>query len=564
MDDLKCEMHEYMYDTTVFHSSSFCHESQTETEPDSRRRKGRSTHRASDPPLTSRPSINEAATDHSDDTHYMNYFESLLFQGLDTETMFLCEPASSVSADLDVCRKETAAKGSLVNDSHAYQPSDILSTVSGADSSSLLSLDNKTDVVDKPEPSLQPGSDKSLVDIHNQQPGRGHHQKSEDALRKGAGSDSDISTFPATFTLQIQIQSDNVKICSCVPPCLPSRPYLAPWCAEGLDVHLKARVSHLQALDLLGDETTNLLLERYFSYVHPHFPVISERDIYLLFHPTEATNSQQLLPMSLAKFNAIMSAACSFITAEQANDAGFANISSMRRALHSRSQALLDAGSESNILDRIAINLLLSLRREYPEGMFDTESFLVNAYEELQVARHCPTFFHHLDKDQAYCRMRILQGCYQWRAYSCIVGTYRSRVPLPPSVNLGCIQLSDLDNDLSFSWFLSKDTKRTLARIFIASIDLFVLAYPICKILMRRDTFSLPSANRSSVMSDLEEFEFSLSKWHNQNLELMSPDSAGKSSAGRSYIPTIVHRTFLRLEYESVTLKPFSCLPKLI
>jgi hypothetical protein len=122
-----------------------------------------------------------------------------------------------------------------------------------------------------------------------------------------------------------------------------------------------------------------------------------------------------------------------------------------------------------------------------------------------------------------------------------------------------------LEDDLRFPWFISKDAKRTLSQIFIASIELHVLADPICKILMRRDALStLPTANKSSVMSDMEECESSLSKWHNQNIKLMSPDPTGKVLADRSYIPTTVHRTFLHLEYEFVTLMLFGCLLILI
>lgn len=195
--------------------------------------------------------------------------------------------------------------------------------------------------------------------------------------------------------------------------------------------------------------------------------------------------------------------------------------------------------------------------------MFDTEGYLLNAHEELQVARHCPTFLHQLDPDKARCRIRILEGCYQSRVSSCILGTYRSRVPMRPSASCGCTQ-SDLEDDLRFPWFLSKDAKRTLSQIFIASIELRLLAGPICKILMRRDALSLPTANRSSVMSDVEECESSLSKWHNQNIKLMSPDPTGKVLADRSYIPATVHRTLLRLEYEFVTLRLFGCLLILI
>lgn len=268
-------------------------------------------HLTSRHPQTSLPSIDDGATDYSNDTQYINRFEERLFQELDAESLSLCEPASSVFADADGSRMEMTAAGSPGNYSHVYEPSNVLSTSSSVQTSSALSRDNQIDVVDELESGLHPGSDASPVNIHNQQPEVSRHKMSKFVLGRGVGSNSDSPAFVSTSTLRVQIHSDHVKTCSCVPPCLASRPYLSPWCTEGLEIRLKARLSHLQALDLPGDEMINLLLERYFSYVHPLFPVISERDTYLLFHPTEVTDTQQPLPMSLAKFNAIMSAACS-------------------------------------------------------------------------------------------------------------------------------------------------------------------------------------------------------------------------------------------------------------
>jgi hypothetical protein len=261
-------------------------------------------------PQISLPSTDGGATDYSNNAQYVDGFEKL-FQELDAETLSLCEPTSYVFAEADGSRMETAAAGSPGICSHAYEPSNVLSTASSSQTSSALSLDSQIEVVDEPESGLDPGSDARLLNIQDQQPEVGRHKMSELVLGTGVGRDSNSPAFASTSTLRVQIHSDHVKTCSCVPPCLASRPYLSPWCTEGLEIRLKARLSYLQALDLPGDEMIKLLIECYFSYVHPLFPVISERDTYLLFHPTEVTDTQQPLPMSLAKFNAIMSAACS-------------------------------------------------------------------------------------------------------------------------------------------------------------------------------------------------------------------------------------------------------------
>ena len=59
----------------------------------------------------------------------------------------------------------------------------------------------------------------------------------------------------------------------------------------------------------LAPDVVESLLRDYFKFVNPTFPVVSELDVYCLTHPEKLQARENVAPMSLALFNAIMFAA---------------------------------------------------------------------------------------------------------------------------------------------------------------------------------------------------------------------------------------------------------------
>lgn len=96
--------------------------------------------------------------------------------------------------------------------------------------------------------------------------------------------------------------------CLCVQPCCDfSIPWISPCCKESLQGPHYGELIDCQALSLPPEGVVQSLIRLYFVYVHPTFPVISERNTYCLMHPMAiSVFEEQVEPMSLALLNAIL------------------------------------------------------------------------------------------------------------------------------------------------------------------------------------------------------------------------------------------------------------------
>lgn len=79
-------------------------------------------------------------------------------------------------------------------------------------------------------------------------------------------------------------------------------PWVANWCEHEPDQHALSKSTNIS----LAPEIVESLLRDYFQFANPTFPIVSEWDVYRLTHPEEIEEGEQIPPMSLALFNAIM------------------------------------------------------------------------------------------------------------------------------------------------------------------------------------------------------------------------------------------------------------------
>ncbi|KAL2704616.1 hypothetical protein AAEP93_005687 [Penicillium crustosum] len=100
------------------------------------------------------------------------------------------------------------------------------------------------------------------------------------------------------------------------------------------------------------------LVQQYFLHVHPILPLMNEGDFWdLYFHSTDGPPTK---PISLLVFQAMLFAACNFLSASTVHSLGFPSIRVMRASYYRHAKLLYDLGSESSPLGTAQASLLLS------------------------------------------------------------------------------------------------------------------------------------------------------------------------------------------------------------
>jgi len=109
-----------------------------------------------------------------------------------------------------------------------------------------------------------------------------------------------------------------------------------------------------------------------------------------------------------------------------------------------------------------------------------------------------------------------------------IIGTHRNASIATVPQEVPSITEADLEEDLEFPWFLDVATKRKLAQVFVAFVDLHRVMDPLCPVFLRNEPkiesgqngFSRTTPFRGSIMGPLEEVESSLMEWRAHYNEL--------------------------------------------
>ena len=150
---------------------------------------------------------------------------------------------------------------------------------------------------------------------------------------------------------QLEKESAVGDRCPCVPCCHPPLAWVAKWCIRDLGERGRSSILDSKALLLPPVQIIHSLLESYFLYVNCFTPCVSEWDTYRLLN----NGSSEQRPMSLALLNAMMFTATGvsdqpnlgillilfqFISVDQAQKAGFADICQMRNTFYARAKVI--------------------------------------------------------------------------------------------------------------------------------------------------------------------------------------------------------------------------------
>ena len=203
------------------------------------------------------------------------------------------------------------------------------------------------------------------------------------------------------------------------------------------------------------------------------------------------------------------------------------------------------------------ICLLLSYRKTYRDYAFESENFLLEASQHLNEA-NVPAIVS--EKKFSSSELTLWERLYtSWamRIIGITLGTKRT-IPLKRAIDttMPNLQISALDDDINFAWFLNIETKQRLAKIFIAKVALIRLVFPFCGFLIKASSDAAPggrldacSTHGRSILAVTEELEDILANWLNEyssvfELVVLS-DSDDESES-----VIFVQQSFLKLTYE--------------
>lgn len=216
------------------------------------------------------------------------------------------------------------------------------------------------------------------------------------------------------------------------------------------------------------------------------------------------------------------------------------------------SQVLIEAGCEKDPMNKARICLLLSRSQSYPNSIFNDEKWLLEAHQQLQRCQLGRSDGRTSRGRRTASQYLILKACYAIRVRSAVLGTHRAYVPPDLSTEITQIHQSDLEEDTNYSWWLDVDTKRTLANIFLATVDLAPIIDPLCHVLNQRkpNPVGTRDVRRRSILSELEECEGKLVAWFKRHETLMSFEEGPASRSNDAFLSLFSSRAYLRLAYE--------------
>ena len=140
-----------------------------------------------------------------------------------------------------------------------------------------------------------------------------------------------------------------------------------------------------------------------------------------------------------------------------------------------------------------------------------------------------------------------------------LLGTHRNASITAVPTKVSRVTAADLEEDLRFSWFLDVATKRKLAQVFVASVDLHRFIHPLSQIVLRHEPEpgSVQKGTgsfipfRGSVMGELEEVESSLVEWRTRYNELFLVKWDATRDPGAAFPHCLaVAASYMNLSYE--------------
>ncbi|KAI8649275.1 Cutinase transcription factor 1 beta-like protein [Fusarium keratoplasticum] len=253
---------------------------------------------------------------------------------------------------------------------------------------------------------------------------------------------------------------------------------------------------HLPARILLDE-----FMQHYFLHIHPVLPLIDEGDFWAAYQ--QRLGGFSTTTLSLPVLHAMLFASCTFVCDTTVMRLGYSDIRSMRASFFRRAKLLLDFGADSSHLSSAQAALLLSFSSMSAKKKVDT-SWLTSAIENARLA-DAPQY------SATSVSVDITQKRLLKRVWWCCIIRDRSlsllmRRPILITKDdfdftANRLELCDFEDEFERSKVYNAATKKTLARILIRTVDLFVALTDTLALVFSCDCTKAMSPARSAEVS---------------------------------------------------------------
>ncbi|KAK5461983.1 hypothetical protein LTR20_005932 [Exophiala xenobiotica] len=346
-------------------------------------------------------------------------------------------------------------------------------------------------------------------------------------------------------------------------------PWLRDWSlsyAKDDSTHTKLVRERAFILPSADEIQTSIML--YFSHMQSRLPVLNERQFHQLL------TAEDPKPISLALLYAVLFVSTPYLAAEGKRMAGYNTIFAAtcefysraavsRKTTHSNGLALtarkllLKLGCEDDPLRRVQICLLLSTYRSYENRYYENERYVTTAYDLLVENDAFQQSSTPSNPDQLAWKRACM--CFLSRAVCLLIALkktsrpemFDSSLPFCPKISV-----DDFQEDCSFSWYLSKETKQRTYRLFVAIFQLQMRTAELGKLLVYRTALYTPSQTHSQTVPSapehlsVENVELKIDEWRQNNRQLLDSEPPDSSSSTDFKAFKIAHAyTMLSYEY---------------
>ncbi|KAJ0418668.1 fungal-specific transcription factor domain-containing protein [Aspergillus carlsbadensis] len=281
----------------------------------------------------------------------------------------------------------------------------------------------------------------------------------------------------------------------------------------------------------------NEFTREYFLHVHPNLPVINEAD----FWDTYTNNRRE--PISLVLFQAMLFAACSFVSQSTIRRLGFKSLRAARAALYSRAKALYDLDVHDSDLCCAQTALLLTYYTSSKNPNINTYWLTVALHHARVIHAHRYYELKHHEKANLLKRV--------WWACVCRDRLLSLGVRRPFQISAddfdfsqSALTISDLSDEIYRSLVYSAPAKRALLQLFNLQCELCV-ALTTGLILLSPLTVAAV-VNQEHLSDGIEQ----LLRWYEQNrAHLDYPVECGVE-----HDSTVLYKSLLLIYYHSAQL----------
>ncbi|EXJ76135.1 uncharacterized protein A1O5_00643 [Cladophialophora psammophila CBS 110553] len=294
---------------------------------------------------------------------------------------------------------------------------------------------------------------------------------------------------------------------------------------------------------------TSIML--YFTHMQARLPVLNEREFHQLL------TEEDPKPISLALLYAVLFVTTPYLAAEGKRVAGYNTTFAATCEFYSRAALLLKLGCEDDPLRRVQICLLLSTYRSYENRYYENERYVTTAYDLLVENDAFQQSSTPSNPDQLAWKRACI--CFLSRAICLLIALkktsrpemFDSSLPFCPKISV-----DDFQEDCSFSWYLSKETKQQTYRLFVAIFQLQMRAAELGKLLVYRTALYTPNQTHSQPAPSTPEYlsvenvELKIDEWRQDNRQLLDYEPPDSSSSTDFKAFKIAH-AYTMLSYES-------------